>query len=378
LGKPVSLTFSVDPAVLASLVDLCQLGTQIDHINKVTDAVISQWLESHKEVKKDTLSASQVQSLVEKSLRINLSEKDANQRILILFADYTSLLRVHGLSWVIQDHPKKAVEHILDAIKPKHLQSRLRDDLAFSHANLKKDFIAFMKHAASRAEHSGEFEDLESATVQANYRSQSGGKDKKGSAVTSNKSTGQSSSDSTASLASGSGDGKAKEFPDCLNPACSAKHYLKNCTVTSQERKDELYAERAAARKSAGIQRETRSHAQTIPAPATTGADVRVTTAKAVSFGEQATDGRIPISFGTDAKYVALPDIGADDNVLPRALLKSLEDSGMFVPFRTLPQPLAVELAVKDPKVEVQVTQQARLTVELLFPAGPLRLRNVC
>jgi hypothetical protein len=210
-----------------------------------------------------------------------------------------------------------------------------------------------------------------------NYRSQSGGKDQKGSAVTSNKSIGQSSSDSTARLASGSGDGKAKELPDCLNPALSAKHFLKNCTVTSQERKDQLYAERAAARKSAGVQRETRWHAQTMPAPATTGADVRATTAKAVSFGDQATDGRIPISFGTDAKYVALPDIGADDNVLPRALLKFLEDSGMFVPLRTLPQPLAVEIAVKDPKVEVQLTQQAQLTVKLLFPAGPLRLRNV-
>jgi hypothetical protein len=98
LGKPVSLTFTVDPAVLASLVDsgLCQLGTQIDHINKVTDAVISQWLESHKEVKKDTLSASQVQSLVEKSLRINRSEKDANQRILILLLHLRSQL--HQLS----------------------------------------------------------------------------------------------------------------------------------------------------------------------------------------------------------------------------------------------------------------------------------------
>jgi hypothetical protein len=192
------------------------------------------------------------------------------------------------------------------------------------------------------------------------------------------KSTGQRSSDSTARLASSSGEGKAKELPDCLNPACGAKHYLKNCTVTSQERKDELYAERAAARTSAGVQRETRSHAQTMPAPATTKADVRATTAKAVSFGDHATDGRIPISFGTDAKYVALPDIGADDNVLPSALLKSLEDSGMFVPIRTLPQFRAVELAVKDPKVEVQVTKQAQLTVELLFPAGPLRLRNVC
>jgi hypothetical protein len=307
-GKPVSLTFSVDPAVLASLVDLCQLGTHIDRISIVTDAIISKWLESHQEVKKDTLSASRVQSLVEKSLRMNMSERDAKKRILILFAEYTCLLRVHGLSWVIQDHPKKAVEHILDAIKPKHLQSRLRDDLSFAHANLKKDFIAFMKHAASRAEHSGEFEDLDPAAVQVNHRSQSGGKYQKGSVVTSDKSTGQRSSDSTDILASSSGDGKTKELPDCLNPACSAKHYLKNCTVTSQEHKDELYAERAASRNSAGVQQETRSHAQFMPAPATTNADVRATTAKSVSFRDQATDGRIPISFGTDAKYVALPD----------------------------------------------------------------------
>jgi hypothetical protein len=74
---------------------------------------------------------------------------------------------------------------------------------------------------------------------------------------------------------------------------------------------------------------------------------------------------------------VALPDLGADDNVLPRSLLRSLESKGFFVPLRSLESPLEVSLAVQAPGFNIQVTQQAQLTVELQLPAGPLSLRNV-
>ncbi len=49
--------------------------------------------------------------------------------------------------------PKKvAVHYILDAIRPEHLQSRLREDLNFSHYHLKKKFKGFMAHAIKLAE----------------------------------------------------------------------------------------------------------------------------------------------------------------------------------------------------------------------------------
>jgi hypothetical protein len=101
IGKPVSLTFSIEASLIESLVDLRQFGSTIDTVEKVTDVHVQTWLDKHREVNPESLSASQVHDLVVKHLRINLSEKDAEQRIIMLFADYSSLLRVNGLSWLL-------------------------------------------------------------------------------------------------------------------------------------------------------------------------------------------------------------------------------------------------------------------------------------
>jgi hypothetical protein len=47
------------------------------------------------------------------------------------------------------------------------------------------------------------------------------------------------------------------------------------------------------------------------------------------------------------------------------------------VSLRTLPKPIAIDLAVQTPGQSFVVRQQAQLTVELQLPSGPLRLRNV-
>jgi hypothetical protein len=88
-------------------------------------------------------------------------------------------------------------------------------------------------------------------------------------------------------------------------------------------------------------------------------------------------EGRFPVFFESCVSMIALPDLGADDNVLPRSLLSQLEADGNFVPLRTLAQPVSIDLAVQTPGQSIVVRQQAQLTVELQLPAGPLRLRNV-
>jgi hypothetical protein len=40
IGRPVSLTFSIDPHVLESLMDLRQFGAEVDTVANVTDAVL--------------------------------------------------------------------------------------------------------------------------------------------------------------------------------------------------------------------------------------------------------------------------------------------------------------------------------------------------
>jgi hypothetical protein len=71
--------------------------------------------------------------------------------------------------------------------------------------------------------------------------------------------------------------------------------------------------------------------------------------AKAVRSSAIDSEGRVRISFGSDQKYVALLDSGADDNTVPWSLLKELDTAGLFIARRTLAKSLSVELAVKGP-----------------------------
>jgi hypothetical protein len=173
IGQPVSLTFSVDPPILESLVELGQFGDEVKEVSEVTDGTLRKWLDSHRDIKKDGMTAAQVQALVSRSLRINMAENDCEQHILMLFADYKSLLRLHGMAWVVKDNTKMAVGHITDALRPGVLKKRIKDDLTFGYTELRKDFLAFMKHVVKRAEHYADYEDPETATQSAGENKES-------------------------------------------------------------------------------------------------------------------------------------------------------------------------------------------------------------
>jgi hypothetical protein len=153
IGRPVSLRFSIEPSVLHSLVDLRQLGESIDHISK-----------SHGYGYRDLAGRTcrcQKRHLVRlwgqvhrgKNLRMNMAEKDVEQRVVMLFVDYMSLLRTNGLAWLTKENPKVAIEHIIEALRPKPLQKRAGEDLNFSHCSLIKDLLSFMNHVIARAEY---------------------------------------------------------------------------------------------------------------------------------------------------------------------------------------------------------------------------------
>jgi hypothetical protein len=147
-----------------------------------------------------------------------------------------------------------------------------------------------------------------------------------------------------------------------------------------QERKDQLYTERTQARKASGVQRATRadhhSSSQGDDSIWTPQAKPRVGE-KSLRAAAVVPEGRLDISFGTDQKYIAQPDLGTDDNRIPWSLLKDLDAAGAFVSLRTLEKPMTIELAVKGPGASVVVRQQAQLTTTIHLSEGPLRLRNV-
>jgi hypothetical protein len=49
----------------------------------------------------------------------------------------------------------------------------------------------------------------------------------------------------------------------------------------------------------------------------------------------------------------------------------------MFVPVRSLPQPVTLDLAVQGPGISTLVHRQAQLSIEVQIPAGHMRLRNL-
>lgn len=63
-----------------------------------------------------------------------------------LLISYQTLLCDNGCTWVLQNSKRTAVTHVISAIKPDHLKSRLSEELEFAHYDLRKDLKGFLKH----------------------------------------------------------------------------------------------------------------------------------------------------------------------------------------------------------------------------------------
>jgi hypothetical protein len=235
---------------------------------------------------------------------------------------------VHGLSWIVDENPKVAISHITESLKPPVLKKRIKADLGLSHADLKNDFLKFMQHVIFRAELYADFE--ESGPPHS-----TGGKlptlIEKPSQGSSNRPNSKTIfSPTNAKNISETSAGRNKAAPDCLNPDCSLKHYLKECSLTSPSRKDELFAELYARLKKNGGQRMTRRDINTsmTPTPRATanfGSPTEGNGAKALRSLKPSPAGPLKACFQSKVDCIALPESGADDNIIPRSLVRSLE-----------------------------------------------------
>jgi hypothetical protein len=218
------------PNLLLSLVELAHFGPEIDTLDKLEEDHITAWLDKNRQDKSENLSLSSLDSLVAKGLHINMQEKDTQSRFMSLFADYTTLLRNKGLSWVIKEKPKIAVGQIVKARRPVPIQKRIQEDLEFAHSSLRKDWLGCFKHATSRAEHFDECDDYSptittSATQLGNKAPNYKGNRASSAAAPPFLSRGNRKGEG-ADLRTKSNVSKTKELPDCLNTSCSGKHPL--------------------------------------------------------------------------------------------------------------------------------------------------------
>ena len=150
-ARPVSMTYCVDSEWLQSYIDL-EYIPDVETPHDLTDTKLRLYLESEAEEEKHTTTMTEIDAIIKRELVMNMSNSSSRSRMKSLFTSYVLSLRRNGLIWVMNDHPKLAVKHIVSAVRPKPLQLRLETDLELVHAPLKKDFKGFMKHAMSVAE----------------------------------------------------------------------------------------------------------------------------------------------------------------------------------------------------------------------------------
>ena len=151
-ARLVSMTYCVDYEWLQSCIDLEYIPDD-ETPQDLTDTKLRLYLESEAEEEKHTTTITDIDAIIKREFVMNMSDSSSRSRMKSLFTSYVLSLRRNGLIWVMKDHPKRAVKHIVSAVRPKPLQLRLEIDLELVHAPLKKDFKCVVQwiHSPTRA-----------------------------------------------------------------------------------------------------------------------------------------------------------------------------------------------------------------------------------
>jgi len=137
--KAANLRYCVDTEQLEAAIDLGFIDG-VDKYEGLTDGILRTYLEGKCKDSVQKVTVPDLDSLVEKDLKMGMSVKSARTRMELLFMSYTAPLRCNGVSWVLKDCPKVSVRHVLAAIKPTQLKNRLESDLSLSRSNARKNF----------------------------------------------------------------------------------------------------------------------------------------------------------------------------------------------------------------------------------------------
>ena len=121
--RPVSIKYCVDAEYIESALLLDLIPGATDY-KSLTDDVLRKYLEDKARESKETVSLATLDKIVERKLHMNMSDSSAKSRMQSLFVSYTTLLRRHGLAWVLESNQKVAVYHVLSAVRPLDLRNR--------------------------------------------------------------------------------------------------------------------------------------------------------------------------------------------------------------------------------------------------------------
>lgn len=373
---PVNLKFCVDAEWLESMIEL-DFIEDVDSYDGLSDGILRAYLEKKAETAKDVITMSVLDEIVRKDLRMNMHDANATSRIESVFVGYHQILRRNGLSWIVKDNQKVAVSHVLSAIRPLSLRTRLESDLELSHHELKKNFKGFMKHAIRLSEafqlvDIGKPNITDSNDVNNGRKGPRSGDEKKGPDTQPSK------------LKSSTSD--KSELPICLYGPHKAKgyrHLLKDCTQCPEQEKKELLKARAEEKYKTGPARSTRS--QTALGSSST-ADKNAEEAKKVTGRIQPSSQllaspsfQVNVMDGTESMTAnGRTDDGSDESIVSSRFAEKAVLNGIGK--MTKIDKVSLQVALKEDETAQSFTFSRRWTpprTVLRLVAGPLALVNV-
>lgn len=373
--RPVNLKFCVDADWLESAVTLGFIN-DAESVDEVTDSILREYLDTKAEASKDTVTVDSIDALVDKELKMDMSDRSATSRMEALFAMYTTMLRRNGLSWICKDNQKMAVYHIMGAVKPKSLHDRLESDLNLAYYHLRKDFRGFLRHAVKLSD---ALELLDNGPP-----TNRNGKPNNNQTKNTSPSRGGSNNQSPSDTVQSSSDTKKPKFvPKCPFPVCKKKglkHWIDDCTTSDDKQKATMKADIIAAKARDGPSKSTRGQkAQASDKDSASGTTGRLNKETPISVKGSKTNCELRISDGLACiEATGRCDDGSDDSLVSPTLAERAALRGIGKLDKIPPTRLQVALK-KGPKAHTfsfSRTWTAPRTV-LQLPSGQLALMNI-
>lgn len=248
--RPVSLKYCVDPEYLESLIAFKRIKDVTSEEDR-TDQKLRGYLDTKAQDSDVTVNLSSLDKIVSAELKMDMTNPDAVSRMENLFSLYREVLRQNGVAWISEENQKIAVGHVLSAIRPHAFQERLREDLEFSRARLKKDFTGIFDHALDISDAWKKVEMIPKHVTR-----------KFPSATFSNRGGSKPPVKEEKKFEKNQKIGKTRTPPICLNPPCKAKgkrHWLDDCTDCTADEKLRIRKEHAAEKARDGPSKSTRA-----------------------------------------------------------------------------------------------------------------------
>ena len=92
----------------------------------LTDEIIRVCLDGKAAAGKEVVTISTLDDVIERKLRMDMSDLGAKSLMESLFTSHYTILRRHGLIWVISDALKAEVQHVQSQILHRRLQQSVK------------------------------------------------------------------------------------------------------------------------------------------------------------------------------------------------------------------------------------------------------------